>query len=284
LDLSAAVSLPLATTVAADRSNFGYDFATLATSVAHDATTEDRASAAASNPATQDMRAPTGDELDRLMQWASRTLGKPVEDIGFGTPRATSMFLAEVLKNPKRGWRLSAREILVMAYERTTHSIKMDCAAAAILLKAYADDNPAMMDFFPAVVRVPGNKAIAVTTTLTEDPHCALRTECSLTCTLQWIVPMTGGSGAVEWWGFTQEGFRIAHSLETWGALMATIHQELRLSQTDALQATLKHHWNYTKQQFQDLSSVEAAMIIAHSKMVNLYASMFKGSIEAVYQ
>lgn len=285
LDLSAATVVAKGKeTVATDRSNSGYDFATLATSVAHDATTEDRASAAASSLPTQDMRAPTVDELDRLMQWASRALGEPVKDIAFGATRATDMFLAEVLKDAGRGWKLSARNILDMAYECTTHSIKMDCAAAAILLKAYADDHPAMVDFFPAVCQVPGNKAIAVTTTLTEDPHCALRTECSLTCTLQWIVPMTDGSGAVEWWGFTQEGFRIAPSKETWGALMATIHQELRLSPTDALRATLKHHWNYTKQQFQALPSAEAAMIIVHSKMVNLYASMFKEPIEAVYQ
>ena len=279
-----AVSPPLATTVAAVRSNFGYGSATLATSAAHDATTKDHASAAASNLPTQDMRAPTADELDRLMQWASRALGEPVKDIAFGTTRATSMFLAEVLKDAACGWRLSAREILGMAYARTTQSIKMDCALAAILLKAYADDDPTMVDFFPAVCRVPGNKAAAVTTTLTEDPHCALRAECSLICAVQWIVPMADGNGAVEWWGLTQEGFRIAPSKETWGALMATIHQELRLSSTDALRATLKHHWNYTEQQFQDLSSVEAAMVIAHSKLVNCYASRFKGPIEAVYQ
>lgn len=233
----------------------------------------------------ENMRAPTVDEMNRLMQWMSRAYaGRIVADITFGATPATVMFLKKALKDPSHKRRLSICEILAMSYNHATSSVEIDCALAAILLKAYAADDATMVDFFPAVEQVPGNKATAVTTTMTEDSHCTLRTDHSLIFTVQWIVPLTNNNGAVEWWGYTQKGFRIAPSKETWGALMVTIHQDLRLSPSSALQVTLKHHWNYTEKQLQYLPSARVTVIHTHSILAYLYANEFEGFIDAVYK
>lgn len=179
-------------------------------------------------PSDFGLRLATADEMAIFVKWASRLLHAPVSGIVYGVSSEVAKYMRTLPSDKEQLLPVSA--VLAMAYVKDTGVLLADCAIFAILVKSYALSNENFCDYFPALIGVPGNTALAVTTTMMQAPEGMLRTTHTSPISAHWIAPMANSSGVVEWYGYEKTGLYIASRKEAWGAHRVYLHEQLKIS------------------------------------------------------
>ena len=230
------------------------------------------------------MRAPTADELKRLLDWTSGALGAEVAGFQFGLGEKIRQFI-DGSRTINYNRSVQFLPLLYEVYNRSSRLLEIDCAVASILLKAYEANNRFLTEYFPALVKIQGNTLVAVTTTLSQDPESMLRKgHHSISSALLWIAPVKNSAGNIEWWNFGPSGFRIAATKEAWGAYLVRRHTKIQSSAEGAREVIFEDRLPSNS----SLPAPQRSLVFDYfdtvAKLHHLNAKKHKEPIEAVYQ